>query len=724
MVLRITWHDVCFTWKPSKNAKDSFPIQQNRLRQLDMKVVADYLIPSTTHLVSDKRNTASGLQALINAKHIVTPSYVDAVVNAAQSRGLEDDDETPLPSALEEDFDRNWPDAMAYLPDPGTEPVPRPAEKFAPDPIRLEVFKGFTFIFGDKKQYNSLMAPITNGHGKCLLNEVKLGETDVEEFAEYVRKTADWKGTRTGEFEDGKNSGVTVVRFRGQGDTFEWALEFLRDLDGRLEQRSAEQNEFLDAIIMNDTRQLRAPLRVEADDSASVAPPATATSETRPLRRSEKESREEPTDVPSGAEEAAAAPSDQPDASDDVLPPAKKRRTARVMTKSRFKDFDDFDDFVPKRSPSPEPQLQSADAETQQPPTSAQVDRDEMQIEQPESQSQGMFVRDSPPAESISRKRKAPSPALKSTERELPAGPQPDRYDDLLPGAAAMKRRRLAEEAAGIRPEAAATAPEKAKPKPKPKKEIDVRSLARQHAQSLDRRAAKSGKVNFEANLDDPGVDVNAEQDDFNMDEDVSKLRDLAIVEEMPVREARGARSQAAGGHDSRWKPEWNGRKNFKKFRRQGDKGGAERGAKVIVRLEEVKKKDFGSDNFFLEDSGDERSRPRSNRHDTEASSGRNGGSEATSVGKSQSQTQSQMRTARGRRLQIADGSDDDDEEIVDESASAGRSKSSAMAGRKRPAAGDIGAPAAKKRQSRLRRSEDEDSEEDDMKFRFRSRRK
>jgi hypothetical protein len=74
---------------------------------------------------------------------------------------------------------------------------------------------------------------------------------------------------------------------------------------------------------------------------------------------------------------------------------------------------------------------------------------------------------------------------------------------------------------------------------------------------------------------------------------DVEQLRNLAIVEEMdiPVREP------VVREHESsdRWDDRWNGRKNFKRFRRKGEPQHArQRLQSVIVPLEEVTRKDFG----------------------------------------------------------------------------------------------------------------------------------
>src|SRR5688572_27886280 len=114
-------------------------------------MVVPYLVGTTTHVVQSKRNTAKGLQALINGKHIIQESYIDALVYAATPDDLNNIESL---SPLEQDFDSALPDPAPHLPPPGKEPVPRPAEAFAPNPDRLTVFEDYTFVFCDGSQFD------------------------------------------------------------------------------------------------------------------------------------------------------------------------------------------------------------------------------------------------------------------------------------------------------------------------------------------------------------------------------------------------------------------------------------------------------------------------------------------------------------------------------------------------------------------------------------------
>ena len=89
------------------------------------------------------------------------------------------------------------------------------------------------------------------------------------------------------------------------------------------------------------------------------------------------------------------------------------------------------------------------------------------------------------------------------------------------------------------------------------------------------------------------------EQEQARLDEEVNgrpleqeearRIREQIVVGELPIRIPLSMESANA-----RWDDQWNGRQNFKKFRRKGgDEPQPLRGHRVIVRLEEAKKRDL-----------------------------------------------------------------------------------------------------------------------------------
>lgn len=527
-------------------AEDPLAKVRARLEHLDIKTIIPYVVNQTTHVVQNKRNTAKGLQALINGKYIVKNSYLDAIEYATTPNELES--EAAL-SPLECDFDSAWPNPTEFLPPAGNEPISRPAEAFAPNPDRVNVFDKYTFVFGDIGQFENLQPAITSGHGKALYYEVKEGETTAPDLVRFMKKASGTQGV--GNERVGKG-GVVLVRFRSKGEYETWSIEIGNEVALMIDQRVIEQREFLDAILSNDAGPLCRPLpREEVSSQTSIAPTPQATS-------SPSASRAEPNEPSTSLSRSPPEPS-QPAAS--RIKPARQKREYV----SKMKAFDDGFDMasIPVYEPGPDDtnEIQTMDLE-------------------PIEQSQ--------PNE--------PLPTVEENaedEREE----DEDAVEDLLPGAQAMKRRR-AEKGETQSPPVKRM---KTEPAPKPRRrKIDVLEEARKHREEEEKQQQAQDNPN---SLDDVGVE---------------NLRNLAIVEEMEV-PARVPPAQSESTSD-RWDEQWNGRKNFKRFRRKGEpRHTRQRIQSVIVPLEEVTKKHFGiGESYWASNSN--RSEPPSIVQDEEQS--------------------------------------------------------------------------------------------------------
>ena len=206
-------------------------------------------------MVAGKRNTAKGLQALVHGVHVVDFSYLDALEYVTTPASL-DEPESLCP--LERDFDAHWPDPADHLPAPSKEPGQRPGELFAPSGARRTVFEGYTFVFAERKQFDSLQPPITDGEGKALLFEIKEGRTTPAELINFMQEAA-------GEMQLGANDGyesskpVLLVCFAPSKDYPDWKLELQNEVCRKTKQNCVEQNEFLDAILTVNPAQLRRP---------------------------------------------------------------------------------------------------------------------------------------------------------------------------------------------------------------------------------------------------------------------------------------------------------------------------------------------------------------------------------------------------------------------------------------------------------------------------------
>ncbi|MCJ1285944.1 hypothetical protein MMC26_005286 [Xylographa opegraphella] len=579
-LFRIKWKPVVFSFtfptKDTKGGRDPLIPARSRLEELDIKTIVPYIVDATTHVVAAKRNTAKGLQALINGKYIVDNSYLDALVYATTPGNL---DEPESVSPLEEDYMANWPSPRDHLPAPGREPGQRSSELFDPNPDRGEVFLGYTFVFCNLRQFENLQAPINNGAGKALLFTITNGETLPDEVIRYVKNVAGEKGL--GEFEDGsEGKGVVVVRFQGDKGFEDWAIELQNQIALTLDQRLVEQNEFLDAILMNHATKLRRPLPHEYDNDTIANPPIIASSQPAADSHTQHE-------AVGGTRAFASSVVSQ-------APPRRVRPRGKIV--SAFKGFeDDFDESKVVREES------SAGV-------SSNVKR--LPVESVSKSINGSLLVDSQVDLNSQEADIIVTQETSSRKRPL-ASDEEDEYENnkkLLPAAAAMKRRRIEEEEEAEhrgfpiepsvnRPHIGTGAVAK---QPKARKQIDIQEVVRERREAEEAAARR-------------------DEEDLKTTEgvDITRMKNLAVVGEMELyeRNDRPPRKGTNGQNGERWDERWNGRKNFKKFQRQGQGEQRRRGPSVIVPLEEVKNKSHGiGEEYWLESEKSKRKRKEKER--------------------------------------------------------------------------------------------------------------
>ncbi|KAL2126069.1 hypothetical protein VTI74DRAFT_1827 [Chaetomium olivicolor] len=621
-VLRIRWHPVVlsFSFTAKELRADPWTRLRDSLEQLDIKYSAEYE-RETTHVVSKKRNTSKGLQALINGKYIVTDSFINAIVDAAT---LPHDVDGGTCCALEEDFEGSWPNPIDHLPPRGEEPVDRPPEVYNPDDGRQEVFDGYTFVFYERKQYENLFPAITAGKGKALLKEVVPRKTDIDDFIRYVKGVAGEKGL--GSFEDGsEGKGVVVVRYTPKTEDYEWFAQFLTSFAQRLDHRPIDQREFLEAILACDASMLRRPLE---EPSQSV-----------PIGSREQEPVGDSGDRMDVDQPAHQTQASQEPTAESESAPAPRRGRARRAGRSRFKgfDFDDAEESMPIHGTPP--------VEAAEPPEVAAASQDSLFVSQYREPSL-------PPEEDLPQQRPARRPPRKRPLSPLPEHDNSALMDAIAPTAAAAKRRRIEAGQAPVSPapepepapepinvdndeETAPVSPppDKASKKSRGKKikrekeEDEILQLARRQREEAEAFAAAKRRELEE--LPDDGIDYAA-------------IRALHIIEECEVRlpaaqdgggrRAGGPRNREQDLAEGRWDPRWNGRKNFKRFRKRGEAVGRP-APRIILALEEVKPKEYGiGDDYWLEEEGGRRKRDSQREsegqtHTQQASSHGRGGS-------------------------------------------------------------------------------------------------
>ena len=315
------------------------------------------------------------------------------------------------------------------------------------------------------------------------------------------------------------------------------------------------------------------------------------------------------------------------------------------------------------------------------------------------------------------RKRPAPAPEVEDEEAMM---------DGLMPAAAAMKRRRIEEQKEAERTGKSFDNSFK-KPQPReptaakaPKKEVNIKDAVRERRQAED-QAARQNEESLRTTVDD--IDIEA-------------MKSLAVVEEMKIPARSDRRNHYATNSTSgdRWDDRWNGRKNFKKYRRQGETTQDRRGLSVIVPLEQVKHKDFGiGEEYWLENSD----KTRKKRKDKTQSQ-----SQAFSSARSQQAEEVDLVPDEPSELEVPaelllHNGDDNTPEVINVEApritrgmdhmqqtgqSSTRSQAAAT-GSKRKAPAKETAPAPKKRKTIAVKDSDDSDSGDELKFRFRKRR-
>ncbi|KAK6439562.1 hypothetical protein LTR95_004230 [Oleoguttula sp. CCFEE 5521] len=684
----LEWRDVVFTCgnltKSQKTKKD--PLEEYRavLESCDVKLVTEYVTNQTSHVVATKRNFTQGLQALLQGKWIIGYAFLEKLGEVSQRRGKDANGEDVV-SLLEEDYEKYWPKEEEFITPPGSEPVPRMESMMKPDPRRVDMLAHFTFVFLSQAQYDNLMPVVTTGGGKAMLWEVETGVSEVEELLQHVAELAGVKERRRPRLtQTSGEGGVVVVRLQHRDD--EWSVKFLQTMESELGQRSAEQNEFLDAILTLTPSDLRKPLpQASQQTNGSQTRDASAASRRDVASRRSLDRRDE--DLAPTTQQQQPTPTETPQPIASKMPETSRKKTRHIVTTSRFKGFDDPDpsQFIRPASDSPEPS----------PAPSVQ----DVSMDEP-----SQTLRNTQP-----NTRKRPAPPEPTAEEEEQA-----MMESLLPGAAAMKRRKTAAAPGSTAaratpaPEAPATTVRKAKKE----KELDIRAALEARRKAEDEARAADEEV------------LKQQLEGMNISAISAKVETFAL----PARKPPPLRRNAPEDPSERWDPAWNGRKNFKGFRRRGET--APRLQKVMVSLVECERRGNGLGvEYWVDTTAPSTS---STLRKSQASQSQHTGASQSRQSINPSSEDTDPSRFR-RRVQASRQQDEDLQGLQDAGAVMGMGGTPSQTlgtesqrnGRKRVAEGSAGGVAKKARmvQSRLGAAVDVDEDEDDgLKFRRRKR--
>ncbi|KAI1006720.1 hypothetical protein K3495_g1498 [Podosphaera aphanis] len=549
---------------------------------LDIKILTNYEREFTTHVVAKKRNTAKGLQALIDGKYIVhNDTFVNALITATSpnSQGI-------IP--LQDDFEKNFPDPFSYLPPKGDEPTQCEGIAYIPNKLRQNIFNGYSFVFYEERQYENLLPPITAGGGKAMLHIVKPNETTVDEFMNYINKLT---GESISAYHEnlGNKTNIVVVRFNPvQSPSTEWYADFGIKLAYKLDCRLAEQNEFLDAILSNDASILRRSLKVEAPEiSASCS-----------LSRNVAHG---------GSAHSLSLVSSQTEEIKSLSPP--RRGRTRRAGRSKLLGFDDdfsgpygslLDSGVPLSSQNFPDSVIQPDLTLSNNQSTAEA-----------SQSQGLFVSQNP--NFISENPETQNTVVVGSKRKADDAVQeePKSLDEAVPMESPIKRRRLDDEKERLPVLAAPLVVEEVDLgiQKDPIKSVAPKLVKKKKIEDIDaevekmiREKSERKELNAESKVTEEKKSLEEELCGLDIDE----IRNKIQIDMIEVRQPSGAKKLMKAQHCDQWDERWNGRKNFKKFKRQGETRGHRGLDKVIVPLMEARKSNKGKEDNFWNDNSQE----------------------------------------------------------------------------------------------------------------------
>ncbi|EWC46234.1 hypothetical protein DRE_04612 [Drechslerella stenobrocha 248] len=570
---------VHLTGKKKANLKTGLKDYLAKLEQLDIKCVAEFLPGKTTAVVVPKRNLPVSLRALIAGP-------------------------------LQADLAANWPNPLAYLPPPGAEPNPKGPEYFTPNLARRTMFEKWVVVCCSQQHMDVFTGVVTDAGGKMELFELVENRTKPAELVVHLERM-----------------GPRCIILAPNTDD-DWHATFRSQVEARAGVRFAVQNEFLDAVLLADPTLLRRPYEsadVPVHESLELpsAPPSVvdeAMKESQPVTRQLRiRGRGVGVEVEVAHLEAVTEPAPAP-----APPPAEsslrrmqttQSRTSRYVSQIKIDDSDD-ENFVPLPAPSA---------------SSATIGKSTVSSLKTTfrgaSQSQaGLATR----ATQLSSVPEVGTQSQGVKRRSVPSSSEDEdaAMDKILPGQAAMKKRRIEEAAKDAQPaRPTKTLPSSrrkptASPPPPPVKrepyanadaDMDIKPLLKGKQKAVDSVVIKTAqeirrKEEAVAALEDAAYEMSPEEIAT-----VAKMRNLAVVETFPViarADRPFARSQAYGDEGARWDERWNGRKNFKKFKRRARDGALEgpmrrMGGHIMVPLVEHRPKDYGiGESYWLESAG------------------------------------------------------------------------------------------------------------------------
>ncbi|KAK6361831.1 hypothetical protein TWF730_005545 [Orbilia blumenaviensis] len=702
----------CSSTNPKSLLKDHLA----KLEPLDIKCIPEFLPSKTTVAVVTKRNLPISLRALVNGAWIVTPSFIDAIATAATKIRAENGE--LLDSLLEQDIATNWPDPITYLPPPGQEPNPKSPDFFRPNPTRKTMFSKYILICFTQQHMDIFTGVVTDGGGKTELFPLKEGKTKPTELFVHIDRLSGGPGQKK----------VIVLYPNVEG---EWYVRFRKEVEERTGVRFAEQNEFLDAVLLADAGVLARPYEPEESSNytasmvvhESVELPAPPPSTEVP-----KESQtQKPVPVPAGRRtrahpSASSEAPTKPEPQSQMPPPPTRTstinsnsnstrtqaRSSRYISQIKIDDSDD-EDFVPLPPPpsssssntmnKPGDRASQSSKPAAAATTTSFTSRTTSQGTGRNTQLSAISETQQPQRQQRQQQQSLQSQGIK--RRGIQSSSSSEDEDDaaimdrMLTGQATLKRRKIEEEEEKAKKSSFPVKPTKILPsvqrkaaekpptpepesikieEPEEEEEADTKPTTRGKKKAVDSKVIQTAqeirrREEAKAAEEDAANEMSPEEIAA-----VSRMRNLAIVEvfEVVTRAERPmGRSQAYGDEGSRWDSAWNGRRNFKKFKKRSKDGEVEgpmrrMGGHIMVPLVEHKVRDYGTGEGYWVESERQSSVGASARKGSPANNNNNSNNHNVSH---ISETQVGGRSGRAVMDVVVDISDDEDDFLEEETA-------------------------------------------------------
>ncbi|CAD6499701.1 BgTH12-03809 [Blumeria graminis f. sp. triticale] len=557
----IIWVPVNFTFsfETEGDSTDLISKLRSSFGPLDIKILANYERENTTYVISGKRNTGRNLQALIDGKHILQhESFINAL---ASTTSVEN-------KGLELDFYGNFPKPAEHL-HPINDTLTQLKETdFYPSTVRQNIFEGYTFIFHEKSQFVEYSNPITAGSGNAYLYEMKPHETKIDEFTGYIKNFSRERESSEHCSREKARTLILIAFNPPRKSDSNWHTEFRKQASLTLRCHFIDPDELFKAVIKNDRSTLK-NYEYKNFDHVDYEPVCLRSRNTIKAQK----------DIPFLESEKLLNP----------LP----RNGGRVRRNGRLKMIGFDDDFSAKSSPPkavPEPPTELAGY-------TRSIDESQSQAITPVeylSTTEGSIFRGlTAPSGFINTAIKHEAENPNDRKRKNVISPVEEKHSDILLNfglsTPSRKRRRISRaEHADIHESIIPLPNIQTKQGNIIEREID-RNKSTEADTEIEEvsRDNKEERQNIEAEYGDDQEQVSLE-DKLNVLQ-LAEIRNKIKIENIKVRMTNQSGKMIRPPSDHGWDERWNGRKNFKKFRRKGEPGNVNGFNKVIVQLVEAK---------------------------------------------------------------------------------------------------------------------------------------